>query len=74
LSDGLTKEDEKMTKSEAIEWVRESDDEDQLDVGETEEAFAALYGRPADDEDRHTGLWSLICAGQPWDEGEEVQS
>jgi len=51
-----------MTRQQAIEWVREQTDEDPLDEDELEAAYAALYGMPADDQDREEGLWSHCCA------------
>ena len=52
-----------MTEAEATEWVYAQDESDpSLPQDELEAAFAALYGRPADDEDRQSGLWSLCCA------------
>lgn len=53
-----------MTEAEAIEWVREHDDSDEIDPLELEAAFLALYGRPADDTDRAQGLWSHCCAAR----------
>ena len=54
-----------MTQSEAKQWVREHDDQDQLDDDELEAAFAALYGCPSDETDREEGLWSHCCAAVP---------
>lgn len=51
-----------MTKQQAEQWVRAHQDDDELDEDELEAAFAALYERPADDEDREQGLWSHCCA------------
>jgi len=55
-----------MDKTQAAQWVQDHDDDDELDDGELDAAFAALYEREPDDEDRRVGLWSLLCAGQPW--------
>jgi hypothetical protein len=52
-----------MTKREAEQWVRDHDDDDDLDDGELSEVFAALYGRKPDRQDYDDGLWSLVCAG-----------
>ena len=52
----------KMTKTEAKKWVRNYSDDDELADDELEAAFAAIFERPADDEDREQGLWSHICA------------
>jgi hypothetical protein len=51
---------------EAARWVAESSGTD-LDDGDLAAAFAALYGREPDREDREVGLWSLLCAGEPWE-------
>lgn len=50
-----------MTKDDAIAWVADHDDDDVFDDAELEEAFVALYNRPADDDDREVGLWTLCC-------------
>lgn len=54
-----------MTKREAIEWVYDQDEAQEVDSEELEAAFRALYGRPSDAEDRSAGLWSLCCAATP---------
>jgi hypothetical protein len=55
-----------MTEQQATEWVYDQDDtSDQIDEEQLEAAFEALYGRPADDEDRQNGLWSLCCNATP---------
>lgn len=51
-----------MTKREANEWVKSHSDDDDLDEDELEAAFEAIFGRPADDEDRQIGLWSHLNA------------
>ena len=53
-----------MTKAEAIEWVetRDEQDHESIDDDDLEAAYAALYGRPAEDQDREEGLWSHCCA------------
>jgi len=51
-----------MTKTEALKYVTNHNDDDVLDDAELEAAFAAIYGRPADAQDRREGLWSHICA------------
>jgi hypothetical protein len=51
-----------MTEAEAVQWVNELDDDDELDEADLEEAFRALYGREPDEDDRAVGLWSLLCA------------
>lgn len=52
----------RMTEEEAREWVEENSDEDDLDQEDLEHAFAAIFGRRADDEDRAQGLWSHLNA------------
>ena len=54
-----------MTEAEAITWVREQDEDSELDQKELEAAFHALYGRKPDEKDRQDGLWSLCCAANP---------
>lgn len=51
-----------MTEAEATEWVRSHSDDDQLEDDQLEAAFAAIFEREADDEDRAQGLWSHLCA------------
>lgn len=51
-----------MTKSEAELWVFNHDDNDDLSDDELESAFAAIFDREPDDEDREQGLWSHLCA------------
>lgn len=51
-----------MTKSQALQYVRSQSDSDHKDETELEEAFAALFERAPDDEDREQGLWSHLCA------------
>jgi hypothetical protein len=51
-----------MSKQEAVEWVRGHGDDDQLDEDEIEDAFCAIFGRSADDDDRKEGLWNHLCA------------
>ena len=43
------------------EWVNSHTDDDVLDEGELERAFAALAGRKPTDKDRAEGLWSHVC-------------
>jgi hypothetical protein len=56
---------ESMTVAQATEWVYEQDEDREINQGELETVFSALYGRLADDEDRQNGLWSLCCAMTP---------
>ena len=55
----------KMTEAEATEWIYDQDEIGELDQDQLEAAFAALHGRPADDDDRQNGLWSLCCHMAP---------
>jgi hypothetical protein len=47
---------------EVREFIGSYEDDDEIDEAELERVFRLAYGRRADDEDRETGLWSLICA------------
>jgi hypothetical protein len=51
-----------MTEAEAVQFVRDHGDGDDLDDTDLEEAFRALYEREPDEDDRMVGLWSLLCA------------
>lgn len=51
-----------MMKSEAMRWIAEHGDDDNLEEEELEAAFRAIYGRQPDAEDREKGLWSVLCA------------
>jgi hypothetical protein len=56
-----------MTEKEASEWIKENaamEEDVELDGAELECAFEALFGRPADAQDRREGLWSHLCASQ----------
>lgn len=46
----------------AEKWVQEHSDDDDLDASDLERYFADYFNRPADDGDRTSGLWSLLCA------------
>lgn len=50
-----------MTAAQARDYVLSHDD-DNHDERDLEQAFAALFERPADDDDRAEGLWSHLCA------------
>lgn len=52
----------RMTEDEAKEYVADHSDEDDLDEDDLEHAFAAIFGRRADDKDRSEGLWSHLNA------------
>lgn len=51
-----------ITKSQAEQWVRDHSDSDEMSDEDCEAAFAAIFERQADDEDREQGLWSHLCA------------
>lgn len=51
-----------MTQAQAIEWVRDHADEDNLNPDELDTVFFALFGREPDKRDREEGLWSHCCA------------
>jgi len=53
----------RMTEEQAREYVADHADDDDLDSDDLEHAFAAIFGRRADDQDRAEGLWSHLCAG-----------
>jgi hypothetical protein len=48
--------------NEVREFIASYEDADRIPEEELERVFALAYERPADDEDREVGLWSLICA------------
>jgi len=50
-----------MTKFEATAWVRNHEDDSEIDHDDLEQAFAAIYGRAPNAQDREDGLWSLCC-------------
>jgi hypothetical protein len=51
-----------MTKQEAIQFVRDHSDQDNLADDDLAPVYTALYGREPDDQDREEGLWSHCCA------------
>jgi len=52
----------RMTEDEAKKYVADHTEEDELDDDDLEHAFAAIFGRKADDQDRAEGLWSHLNA------------
>jgi hypothetical protein len=54
-------EEQTMTQPEALEWVRDHDDDGPMDETELAEVFEALYERKPDIEDMRDGLWNLVC-------------
>jgi hypothetical protein len=55
----------RMTEAQAREYVAEHNDDGDLDEDDLEHAFAAIFGRRVNDEDRNEGLWSHLCAAIP---------
>jgi len=51
-----------MTKQQAIDYVRDHEDCDDLDPEDIRAAYVALYGNEPDSEDEAEGLWSHCCA------------
>lgn len=54
-------------RRDAIAWVEEyatREEDVELDDVELEQAFEAIFERPADDQDRDEGLWSHLCAAR----------
>ena len=50
-----------MTKTQAIEWVKSTDDGDAYE-DECKDAFRAIFGREPNDDDRDQGIWFHLCA------------
>lgn len=50
------------TEAQAREYVAAHDDDDSLDEDDLERAFAAMFGRKPDADERAEGLWSHLCA------------
>lgn len=55
--------DRVRARRDAIEFVNEHSDDDEMSDDELETAFIGLYERKPTRRDRETGLWSLLCAG-----------
>jgi len=54
-----------MTRDEAVEWVYNQNEDDEIDEGELNNAYMAIFGRLPDfDEDKGT-KWSHCCAATP---------
>lgn len=49
-----------MTKIEAAEWVREQDEQSEIDSDDLLAAYRALMGREPEQEDYDLGLWSVV--------------
>lgn len=52
----------RMDDADAYQWVAEHADDAERDEADLEHAFAAMFGRRADDQDRIEGLWSHLNA------------
>lgn len=52
----------RMNEEQAKEWVLERTDDDEIDQDKAEHAFAAIFGRRANDQERMEGLWSHLNA------------
>ncbi len=52
-----------MTLQEAEKFVREQDEDDEIDQDMLVEVFTAIYDRAPDQHDYDADLWSLCCAG-----------
>ena len=48
-----------MNLQQALAFVAEHSDDDDLDQADIDPAFTAIFGREPDDVDRELGLWSL---------------
>ena len=53
-----------MTKNEAYDWVRDTFDDDEPDADTLADAFDAIYGRPAEDDETEA-IWSLVASATP---------
>jgi hypothetical protein len=51
-----------MNHQNAVEFVKQHFDDDDLDPADIDAAFSAIFERDPDDEDRESGLWSMIVA------------
>ena len=51
-----------MNLQQALAFVAEHSDDDDLDQADIDPAFTAIFGREPDDVDRELGLWSLAVA------------
>ena len=52
-----------MNLQQALSFVREHSDDDEIDKDDMVAAFNAIFDRAPDDEDRENGLWSMLV----WD-------
>ena len=51
-----------MNRQQAVDFVGEHSDDDDLDQSDIEAAFTAIFEREPDDVDRELGLWSIMAA------------
>ena len=51
-----------MNRQQAVDFVSEHSDDDDLDKADIDAAFTAIFERDPDDEDRDNGLWSMMVA------------
>lgn len=58
-----------MTRAQAVEYVREHSDDDDLDADDLSDAFYAFFRRNPD-VDESTCVWSHLCACVDADDSE----
>jgi len=51
-----------MNLQQATAFVAEHSDDDDIDQSDIDAAFNAIFDQEPDDEDRESGLWSMIVA------------
>ncbi|MEI8017710.1 MAG: hypothetical protein WCH39_05880 [Schlesneria sp.] len=51
-----------MNRQNAVEFVMQHFDDDDLEQDDINAAFTAFFERDPDDEDREAGLWSLMLS------------
>ena len=51
-----------MNRQQAVDFVSEHSDDDDLDQADIDAAFTAIFEQKPDDVDRELGLWSLMVA------------
>lgn len=56
---------EHLSQDQAYSIVRDTFNDDMMGDDILEDLFVAIYERPAEEDDREVGLWSLICAATP---------
>ena len=60
-----------MNWQQAVDFVSEHSDDDDLDQSDIDAAFTAIFEQEPDDEDRVIGLWSMMVAETNDDEDDE---